>query len=68
VACEGFPWYDNIVTKTHVETECDPKVWSDIEALVRRELPEPNRPPASSTSKEQLVISHTEDVADVSRR
>ena len=40
VTCDNFPWYDYIVTKTHVETECDPKVWSDVEALVRRELPE----------------------------
>jgi hypothetical protein len=40
VTCDNFPWYDYIVTKTHVESECDPKVWSDIEALVRRELPE----------------------------
>lgn len=41
VTCDNFPWYDYIVTKTHVESECDPKVWSDIEALVRRELPMP---------------------------
>jgi len=39
VTCDNFPWYDYIV-KTHVESECDPKVWSDVEALVRRELPE----------------------------
>ena len=41
VSCDNFPWYDYIVTKTHVETECDPKVWSEVEALVRRELPAP---------------------------
>jgi hypothetical protein len=51
VSCENFPWYDYIVTKTHVETECDPKVWSDVSALVRRELPEPPiRPVASSNT------------------
>src|SRR5215469_7874616 len=44
VTCNNFPWYDYIVTKTHVETECDPKVWSDVEALVRRELPAPRIP------------------------
>jgi hypothetical protein len=38
VECEGFPWYDNILTKTHVQIECDPKVWSDIESMVRKEL------------------------------
>src|ERR1700751_438775 len=39
VTCDNFPWYDYIVTQTHVETECDPKVWSDVEALGPRELP-----------------------------
>ena len=58
VTCEGFPWYDNIVTKTHVETECDPKVWSDIEALVRRELPQhANQPVNSSTTHDDPVES-----------
>ncbi len=48
VTCKGFPWYDNILTKTHVETECDPKVWSEIEALVRRELPDTTSRPAEA--------------------
>ena len=51
VTCDNFPWYDYIVTKTHIETECDPKVWSDVSALVKRELPEPDgRPMASDPS------------------
>src|ERR1700751_1867716 len=58
VTCEGFPWYDNIVTKTHVESECDPKVWSDIDALVRRELPQlPNQPVSSNPTQDNPVAS-----------
>ena len=49
VTCANFPWYDNIM-KTHVESECDPKVWLDIDALVRRELPQIEAQPAGSHS------------------
>lgn len=54
VSCDNFPWYDYIVTKTHVETECDPKVWSDVEALVRRELPAPRIQSMSSFASDTL--------------
>jgi len=49
VKCEGFPWYDNVM-RTHIETECDPKVWSEIESLVRRELPQTAGDSPASTS------------------
>jgi hypothetical protein len=53
VTCDNFPWYDYIV-KTHVETECDPKVWSDVEALVRRELPAPRIQSMTPSDSEAL--------------
>jgi hypothetical protein len=59
VTCDKFPWYDNIVTKTHVETECDPKVWSDIESLVRRELPQPVIQPVSSEKDSSSPAKNT---------
>jgi hypothetical protein len=49
VTCQGFPWYDSILMKTHIETECDPRVWSEIESLVRRELPSMSRPADAGT-------------------
>ena len=55
VSCDNFPWYDYIV-KTHVESECDPKVWSDIEALVRRELP-PTRVQSMKPSDSKTPMS-----------
>lgn len=63
VECEGFPWYDNIVTKAHVETECDPKVWSEIEALVRRELPDK----ASNSETQPSVLNASENAAAANR-
>jgi hypothetical protein len=51
VRCKGFPWYDNLLERTHVETECDPKVWSEIESLVQRDLPGPTTQPVRSISR-----------------
>lgn len=34
ISCEGYPWFDRILVKTHTEIECDPKVWSQVESLI----------------------------------
>jgi hypothetical protein len=39
IDCSGYPWYDLLFTRTHTEIECDPKVWSEIESLIRAQLP-----------------------------
>jgi len=39
VDCSGYPWYDLLFTRTHTEIECDPKVWNQIESLIRDQLP-----------------------------
>jgi hypothetical protein len=38
-ACGEYPWYDRIFMKTHTQIECDPKVWGQVEALIRMNLP-----------------------------
>lgn len=37
--CENYPWYDRVFMKYHTEIECDPAVWSRVEALIRSKLP-----------------------------
>ena len=37
--CKEYPWYDRLFVKAHTEIECDPKVWSQVEALIRSHLP-----------------------------
>ena len=37
-ACNEYPWYDRIFTKTHTQIECDPKVWNQVEDLIRSTL------------------------------
>lgn len=39
--CHDFSWYARFFTKGHIAIECDPKVWSQVETLLRRHLPNP---------------------------
>ena len=39
VRCEQYPWFDRFFFKTHIEIECDPKVWNQVESLIRSGLP-----------------------------
>ena len=41
--CEGYPWYDRVLTKYHTEIECDPAVWNRVETLIRAKLPRGRR-------------------------
>jgi hypothetical protein len=38
IACKGYPWYAKAFSKTHIEIECDPRVWSQVENLIREQL------------------------------
>lgn len=33
--CQVFPWYDRFFSKGHIAIECDPRVWSQVENLIR---------------------------------
>jgi len=51
IRCDAYPWWDRIFMKSHVEIECDPRVWKQVESLIRSKLPPPGRAtPASSPS------------------
>jgi hypothetical protein len=42
VRCEGYSWFARIITPSHMQSECDPHIWSQVENLVReRMLPSP---------------------------
>jgi pimeloyl-ACP methyl ester carboxylesterase len=36
--CNAYPWHTRVFTMTHTAIECDPKVWSQVESLIREEL------------------------------
>jgi len=42
VRCEGYSWLDRVFTPGHMQSECDPHIWSKVENLVRERMtPEP---------------------------
>lgn len=42
VRCEGYSWLDRVFTPGHMQSECDPHIWSQVESLVRERMtPEP---------------------------
>ena len=40
--CVHYPWYERLFAKTHTQIACDPAVWSQVELLIRSELPGPH--------------------------
>jgi hypothetical protein len=39
IACEAaYPWWDRLAMQQHIEIECDPKVWHEMEQLIRATL------------------------------
>jgi hypothetical protein len=36
--CTGYPWYNQIFMKPHIQIECDPAVWNQVESLIRANL------------------------------
>lgn len=38
VKCEGASWFQRTFTPSHVESNCDPRLWSQVEDLVRERM------------------------------
>ena len=38
VRCKGMSWYDHVITPGHMQTECDPRLWGQVEDLVRARI------------------------------
>jgi hypothetical protein len=36
--CPEYPWYDRAFAKTHTEMDCDPAVWSQVDALIQQQI------------------------------
>jgi hypothetical protein len=39
VNCDGYPWFARTFMRPHIEIESDPKVWNQVESLIRSKLP-----------------------------
>jgi len=38
IDCSAYPWYARLFMKPHIEIESDPKVWHEVESLIRSKL------------------------------
>ena len=38
LSCGQYPWWDRLLMKPHIQIECDPAVWSQVESLIRSNL------------------------------
>lgn len=36
--CDEYPWFSRTFMKPHIQIECDPQVWNQVESLVRSNL------------------------------
>lgn len=54
VECPGYTWADRFFTHGHMQSECDPRVWSQIEDLVRQRLSSESPAVASSAASEAI--------------
>jgi hypothetical protein len=61
IRCDAYPWWDRFLMKSHVEIECDPRVWKQVESLIRSKLPPPTRTtPASSAADRAASAKSTQ--------
>ena len=38
VCCEGTSWFERNITPSHMQSQCDPHLWSQVETLVRERM------------------------------
>ena len=50
--CANYPWYNRIFMKAHTQIECDPKVWNQVESLIRANL-SPTAPATADAAAQQ---------------
>lgn len=38
IRCDQYPWWTRLVMKSHIEIECDPRVWTQVESMIRERI------------------------------
>jgi hypothetical protein len=42
VKCEGGSWFQRTFSRSHLQSQCDPRLWTQVETLVRQRMePQP---------------------------
>ncbi|HEY2819724.1 MAG TPA: hypothetical protein VGJ06_01680 [Candidatus Acidoferrum sp.] len=64
IACPEYPWYTRFFMRSHIEIECDQKVWDRVETLIRQQLPTTRRD--SQTNASNSATARNTQPADFS--
>ena len=59
VQCTEATWFGRVFTSGHVQSECDPRIWSQIEGMVRQRLATPET--FSRTAAAVSVAAHPQE-------
>jgi hypothetical protein len=57
-SCGQYPWYDRTFMKAHIQIECDPDVWKQVESLIRSNLQLEARAPAPTPAPAPAAPLH----------
>jgi hypothetical protein len=57
VQCQNYAWWDHVFTNGHMQSECDPHLWAQIENMVRQRLLPANAVPDTSSATSAAVHS-----------
>lgn len=55
VRCEGMSWYDRVITPGHMQTDCDPRLWGQVENFVRARMDADHAVVANAPPAENLT-------------
>ena len=58
VACEEYSWWNHVFTPGHMQSECDPHLWSKIENLVHERLASSYASSATAPAVSAVVEPH----------
>ncbi|MGA9306687.1 MAG: hypothetical protein WBW31_14885 [Candidatus Sulfotelmatobacter sp.] len=57
VPCPGASWADHVFIPDHMQSECDPHLWSQIETMVRQRLVRDKQTPSYASSATAQSVS-----------
>jgi len=51
VQCQGASWFQRLLTPSHMQSDCDPNLWSQVEGLVRQRIE-----PSPATAADSVTL------------
>jgi hypothetical protein len=57
VHCSAASWFDRLVTPSHMQSECDPHLWSEVETLIQQRLVQQRLMPQDTSAQTFFDIS-----------